>query len=107
MATKLLRGLPHKKCVDMVIADKGYDSDDIRKEVTQMGATPVIPRKKNSKIGNADLDRESYKSRHTVENTHGWLKKFRALATRYDKLKITYDSTFALASIMMWLKKLL
>nr|VFK10663.1 MAG: Transposase DDE domain [Candidatus Kentron sp. H] len=48
---------------------------------------PVIPRKSNSTIGNGDMDWGLYKYRHLVENLFARLKHFRAIATRYDKLK--------------------
>ena len=67
------------------------------------GTTPVIPRKRNSKKGNADMDWCLYKYRHLVENVFARLKHFRAIATRYDKLKRNYKSMLALASGFMWL----
>ena len=39
-----------------VIADKGYDSEDIREQIREKGSIPNIPRKQNSKTGNADID---------------------------------------------------
>ncbi|MBD3614842.1 transposase, partial [Kingella kingae] len=38
-----------------------------------------------------------YKIRHLVENAFARLKHFRALATRYDKLKRNYESSVSLA----------
>lgn len=51
---------------------------------------PVIPRKRNSKTGNADIDLGLDRNRHLVENAIARLKHFRASATRYDKLKRNY-----------------
>ena len=39
-----------------VIADKGYDSKKFRSHIKEQGAIPVIPRRKNSKMGNDDID---------------------------------------------------
>ena len=86
-----------------IIADKGYDSEVIRDRVRECGSVPVIPRKKNSKVGNADIDWCLYKYRHLVENAFARLKHFRAIATRYDKLKIHFESMLALACAMIWL----
>lgn len=47
----------------------------------------MIPRKRNSVKGNADLDRGSYRNRHLVENAFAWLKHYRVVASRFDKLK--------------------
>ncbi len=38
---------------EAIVADKGYDSDCIREQITKKGARPVIPRKRNSLKGNA------------------------------------------------------
>ena len=88
---------------DNVIADKAYDSDRLRKRIEEVGAIPVIPRKCNSKVGNDDMDWCLYKYRHLVENAFARLKHFRAIATRYDKLKRNYEAMVALACGIMWL----
>lgn len=86
-----------------IIADRGYDSEAIRSIIRGKGAIPVIPRKRNSKRGNDDMDWCLYKYRHLVENVFARLKHFRAIATRYDKLKRNYKSMLALACGFMWL----
>lgn len=86
-----------------VIADKGYDSEEIREQIREKGSIPNIPRKQNSKTGNADIDWCLYKYRHLVENVFARLKHFRAIATRYDKLKRNYASVIAMACSCMWL----
>ena len=88
---------------DYMIADKGYDSEEVRDVARAKSSTPVIPRKSNSKIGNDDMDWGLYKYRHLVENVFARLKHFRAIATRYDKLKRNYASMVALACGFMWL----
>jgi len=85
------------------IADKGYDSEEIREKIKQKSSTPIIPRKKNSKTGNADMDWGLYKYRHLVENVFARLKQFRSIATRYDKLKRNYASMLAIACSYIWL----
>lgn len=87
----------------MIIADKGYDSEAIRKQVEQQGAKTVIPRKRNSVKGNADLDRGLYRNRHLVENAFARLKHYRAVASRFDKLKRNYESVVAMACSFLWL----
>lgn len=41
---------------DYTIADKGYDSEAVREAIRVKSSVPVIPRKSNSLIGNADMD---------------------------------------------------
>jgi len=99
-ANELIELLPQG---DFVVADKGYDSEAIREKIRERNSIPVIPRKKNSLLGNADIDWCLYKYRHLVENAFARLKHFRAIATRYDKLKIHFESMLALACSMIWL----
>jgi len=88
---------------DHMIADKGYDSEDLRALIRAKLSVPVIPRKSNSKTGNDDIDWGLYKYRHLVENVFARLKHFRAIATRYDKLKRNYSSMVAMACGFIWL----
>ncbi len=97
IANELIELLPQG---DFVIADKG---EAIRKKVRDRNSSPVIPRKQNSKTGNDDIDWCLYKYRHLVENAFARLKHFRAIATRYDKLKLQFESMLALACAMIWL----
>lgn len=86
-----------------LIADKGYDKEELRAEISRRGSIPMIPRKKNSKVGNANMDWHLYKNRHLVENQFARLKHYRAIATRYDKLKRNFESGVAIACAMQWL----
>ena len=92
--------LPHS---DYKIADRGYDDETLRALIRARGEVPVIPRKKNSKIGNDDIDWCLYRYRHLVENAFARLKHFRAVATRYDKLARNYAAGVALACAWIWL----
>ncbi len=99
-APDLLDKLPK---TETLIADKGYDSERLREQIVQKASKAVIPRKRNSIKGNEDLDRGLYRYRHLVENAFARLKQFRALATRFDKLKRNYESVVAMACAFLWL----
>jgi transposase len=86
------------------IADKGYDSDDIREQARAAGMNPVIPRKSNSKKPNPEFDSHLYKLRHLVENLFARLKHFRSIATRFEKLARNFKSMAYLACTFIWLK---
>ncbi|WP_201591056.1 IS5 family transposase, partial [Psychrobacter pulmonis] len=87
-----------------VIADRGYDSSDIRECIFKHCAESVIPVKSNSKNSNNDtLDWYLYRCRHLVENAFARLKHFRGIATRYDKLKDSYAAAVMLACVFIWL----
>lgn len=87
----------------VVVADKGYDSEAIRTQIVQQGGQAIIPRKRNSVKGNADMDWGLYRYRHLVENIFARLKHYRAVASRYDKLKRNYESVVAMACAFLWL----
>jgi transposase len=93
------------RTAQVIVADKGYDSESIREQIERQGARVVIPRKRNSVKGNVDLDRDLYRYRHLVENTFARLKTFRAIASRFDKLKRNYESVVAMACCRLWLPK--
>ena len=66
------------------IADKGYDSNAVVAAVELKGMSAVIPSKSNRKE-KRDIDGHTYKERHLVENFFCKLKRFRRVATRYEK----------------------
>ena len=100
MAPEFVAKLPHS---DFIIADKGYDSESLRKQIKKQRSIPIIPRKGNSKVGNEDVDWCLYRYRHLVENAFARLKHFRSIATRYDKLKRNYAGMLSLACAYIWL----
>ncbi|EHL31055.1 ISSod6 transposase, IS1301 [Legionella drancourtii LLAP12] len=100
VAPEFIEKLP---AADFTVADKGYDSEEVRDTIRKKSSIPVIPRKSNSKIGNADMDWCLYKYRHLVENLFARIKHFRGLATRFDKLKRNYASVVAMVCALLWL----
>ena len=85
--------------VGYFLGDKGYDSDELRREVRARGGVPVIPGKANRKR-KIPLDKARYRSRHLIENAFCRLKDFRRVATRYDKLARNFLSAVALAILL-------
>jgi transposase len=86
-----------KRKVKAVIADKGYDSDQIVQHVeTQMQATAVIP-PRSCRKRHRDYDKTLYKLRNRIERCFGKLKQFRRFATRYEKSKCCFQELVALA----------
>lgn len=65
-------------------------------------AVLVIPRRRNSKIGNDDMYWCLYRYRHLVENVFTLLKQYRAFATRYDKLARNYAASLAIICGIRW-----
>lgn len=101
-AADLIALLPESKAI---VADRGYDSEELSALILKgKKATPVIPRKRNSKIGNHDVDWSLYRYRHLVENAFALLKQYRAIATRYDKLARNYATSLAITCCIRWVK---
>lgn len=87
-----------------LLADKGYDSEEIRQNARDKNINPVIPRRSNSKKPNLEFDKYLYKSRHQIENVFARLKHFRSIATRFEKLARNYKAILPLACTFVWLK---
>jgi transposase len=45
-----------------------------------------------------------YQERHRIENTFAKLKRYRRIATRYEKLHTTFAAMLSLACILCWLQ---
>ena len=86
------------------IADKGYDSDELRDSVRELGKIPVIPRRSNSQKENSDFDSHLYKIRHLVENIFARIKHYRGVATRFDKLARNFKSVIFIVFSLIWIK---
>ena len=82
------------------LADNAFDVDWLLKDLDASGATAVIPPKANRKI-QRDYDKEAYKWRHLVENDFTKIKKFRGIATRYDKTDCSYAACWNLTETLI------
>ena len=52
------------------------------------------------------FDKEDYKGRNVVERNFNTFKQWRGLATRYEKLALTYRGGAVLRAITIWLATL-
>jgi transposase len=98
-ATTLIEGVP----IEVVIGDKGYDSQAVVEAIESQGAEAVIPSRKNSKTPRA-YDRDRYKDRNLVERFWFKLKQYRRVATRYEKTARNFLGFIMVASIMVLLR---
>jgi transposase len=84
-------------------ADKGYDSDAIRRQVWQRGAFANIPPKANRKWKNC-FSPYLYRDRNAIERMFCRLKDFRRIATRYDRLASNFLAAVCIAAtVSYWL----
>jgi transposase len=72
-----------------VLADKGYDANELLQTLAEREIEAVIPPKKN-RLEQREYDRQAYKHRNIVERMFNRLKQFRRVATRYEKLARNY-----------------
>lgn len=84
-----------------VLADKAYDTNELRNWLKAHGIKAVIPPKSNRK-GHIPCDFWHYKERHAVKCLFGKLKYYRRIATRYEKKAINYmgDVVLGLSTFM-------
>ena len=86
-----------------VLADRGYDSNQLIDYIYDHGGEPTIPSRKCARF-ERHCDWWLYRERHLVESFFLKLKAYRRIATRYDKLASTYLGFLCIASILIWLK---
>ena len=95
--SRLIEGLN----AEYLLADKGYDSNEIIENAEEQGMVVVIPPRKNRKDQRA-YDKEIYKLRHLVENAFMHLKRWRGIATRYAKNTASFLAAVQIRCIVLW-----
>jgi len=85
------------------IGDTGYDSDDLARKIRRRGMKVVICCNPTRKRGRRRLDRRLYRRRYRVEVFFHDIKRFRAVATRYDKTARNYLAMVQLACAWRWM----
>jgi transposase len=90
---------------DILLADKGYDSDAIRTKAAERKAWANIPPKTNRKAPFI-FSRWVYRQRNLVERFFNRIKQFRGIATRYDKHPENYLAAVKLVAATIWCRSL-
>jgi transposase len=75
---------PSLPSANVMIADKGYDSDEYRSALKAKGIDCCIPPRKGRRVMH-HYCKTQYKQRQKVENMFGKLKDWRRIANRYDR----------------------
>lgn len=96
---------------ERAMADKASSSEAIRKYLHDRGIQCVIPEKegqnanrlRKGSVGGqlVSYDKKAYK-RHHVECSFNSLKQWRSLATRYDKLAVSYRAGAVMYAVLVW-----
>jgi transposase len=105
-------GRPRKRPAHLV-ADRGYSYTTCRRLLRQRGIAHTIPERFDQQAARArrgarggrppKVDTVRYRQRNVVERALARLKQHRAIATRYDKLAVTYHTWLVLAALLLWL----
>ena len=96
-AVHLIEGIS----AEVLLADRGYNTNDILAYAVSAGMEAVIPPKKNRKE-QREYDKYLYKLRHLVENCFLVLKRWRGIATRYAKTADAFLAAVQVRCIAIW-----
>jgi transposase len=89
--------------------DKGYSAARVRDWLASQRIEPVIPHRDDERARHdpaAWFDRVAYRGRAVVEQCVGWLKEFRRVGTRFEKLAVHFHAMLELAMIKRYLRLL-
>ena len=87
-----------------LIGDTGYDSNRFRQAIRERKMKPVIS-SKPERPRKLPKSRALYAKRYLVEVFFHNLKRFRAIATRYEKTARNYLALVQLACARIWLEE--
>ena len=86
-----------------LIADASYDSDQLVADTRARGMKPVIPINPTRKYNRRRPNRTLYRLRYRIECMFHSLKRFRAIASRYEKTGTNFLAVVHIACAMLWL----
>ena len=86
-----------------LIADAGYDADRIIDAIHKRGMKPVIAMNPTRKYNRRRNSRPLYRLRGQVECFFHDIKRFRAVASRYEKTARNFLAVVHIACIFVWI----
>jgi transposase len=87
----------------ILLADRGYDSDALRSTMADRGAWANI-RPMPHRVNVPAFSPWLYRYRNLVERFFSKLKQFRAIATRFEKHDANYLALVKLAAARIWMR---
>jgi len=101
------RGRPRKR-LKVLATDKGYDAKALRQRLRQRGIRPQIPKRVWKTKNPRGRPIKKTVPRFQAERTFAWFqKKYRRLVVRWERLAACFVAFLALATIHMWVHRLL
>jgi transposase len=91
-----------------LIADRGYDSDPLRRSLAQRGINLICPYRKNRRVRRFEDGRvlRRYRRRWIVERTIAWLGSYRRLLVRHDRSPKMFLAFLQVACALITLNRL-
>jgi transposase len=87
----------------ILLADKAYDADWLRRCIEAAGAAPNIP-SKVTRNWPACFSGVLYRDRNRIERFFNKIKHCRRVATRYEKHASNFLAMIKLAAVRLWLR---
>lgn len=102
------RGRPRRR-PRAVAGDKGYSVGRIRRWLQRRHIRAIIPQRRDQEgrwDGCRTFDKKTYRRRNVVERCVAWMKESRRLATRYEKLAVSFLAMLDLWMVQRYLRVL-
>jgi len=93
----------HLQDKTILLADKAYDADWLRRSIEAAGAAPNIPSMRHRRW-KACFSKTLYRERNRIERFFNNIKYFRRIAIRYEKHASNYLAMLKLAAIKIWIR---
>jgi transposase len=85
-----------------VVGDRGYSSNELRETINNKGSRAAIPTRSNEAA--VACPQWIYTNRNMVERLWARLKEWRAVATRYEKTRLSFEGVLSLAATFDWIR---
>ena len=100
-------GRPRKR-VKVLAADKGYDSKDLRAALRKRGIRPQLPKRTWKTRKNRGRPIKISVPRFQQERCFAWFqRKYRRLVVRWERISACFNAFVSLATIHLWINRIL
>lgn len=99
---------PQGRKIKRLIADRAYDSEQLRNRLAEMDIDLICPHRRNRKQPHLQDGRKlrRYRKRWKIERFFAWLGRYRRLVVRWDRDPEIYRAFFHVACIMILVRRL-
>jgi len=92
----------------VLAADKGYDSSEKRSQLRKRGIRPQFPRRVYKSKKHCGRPIKNDTPRFQQERCFAWYqRKYRRLVVRWERQPVVFDGFLALATIHIWINKII